>query len=128
MAGKLKISRLLGGSGKAYLGEYDTLGDFGKLGNVYAADGGFKDSPLAGGMLEVAVVGGDLFVIANPIGAFVPQPAETFEVPTGGDGGASAAAGEDGGGGTGEGGGEGGGDGGPGGGDGGGPGGAAGDT
>ena len=114
----MKVSRVLGGE-RAFLGEYDTLGDYAKLGNVFSSDGGFKDSPLAGGMIEVNT-GPEIFVVANPVPEFLrPEP----PAPTadgGGDGGAGPS------GGPGPGGGPGGGEGGPAGGEGG-PGGGPGD-
>jgi hypothetical protein len=86
LAENLKISRLLGGDGKAFLGTYDTLGKFGKLGNVYAAGGGYKDSPLAGGMIEVETTA-EFFVVKNPITAPAPEAPPAFVEPSGGDGG-----------------------------------------
>jgi len=92
---KLKITRLLGGI-RDYLGEYDTLGKFGKLGNVYAADGGFGDSALAGGMIEVQT-SSEFFIVKNPVQFVAALGIEPISPESGGGGDVGGTASGDGG-------------------------------
>lgn len=112
----MPLSKLLGGR-PGRLDKFATLGQFGKLGNVYGLDGGFKDSPLGGSMLETesALNVSEALPIAYAPAAGAVQVSDPS--PGGGDGGDGGGVGGGVGGGAGDGGGgDGGGDGGSGGG------------
>jgi len=62
-------------AGSPRLGQRDLLSKRGKLGNVYAVGGGFKDSPLAGSMLENGIFDLTDVVVERPTAAAVDAAA-----------------------------------------------------
>jgi hypothetical protein len=62
-------------AGSPRLGQRDLLSKRGKLGNVYAIGGGFKDSPLAGSMLDNGIFDLTDVVVERPTAAAVDASA-----------------------------------------------------